>query len=115
MKRSAVIALATLALLLAHSLPGDAHFRGGVWIGPVWGPGWWYPPYPSPYPYYSAPPVVIQQQPQQYIQQAPQQEKQYLYFCPDPQGYYPKVPKCPKGWMKVLPSPPAEPAAPPDR
>jgi len=118
MKRSAVIVLATLALLLAQSVPGHAHVHGGIWIGPVWGPGWWGPVYPYAYPYpYYAPPVVIQQQPQEYIQQqqpaAP--EQQYWYFCPDPQGYYPYVAKCPKGWMKVLPStsPEASPEAPP--
>jgi hypothetical protein len=107
MKRGAYIAFATVTLLLVSSLPGQARVRGNIWIGPVWGPGYWGPAYPySPYPYYSPPPVVIQQEPQEYIEQAPQPpEQQYWYFCPDPKGYYPYVEKCPKGWMKVVPTP----------
>lgn len=116
MKKAIYIALAIVVLLLAHSVPSDAHFRGGVGIsiGPVWGPGWWgypYPyayPYPYSYPYYpAAPPVIIRQEPQEYIQQpAPQPpQQQYWYFCPDPQGYYPYVKSCPKGWMRVVPTP----------
>lgn len=116
MKKAALIALAIVGLLLAHSIPSEAHFRGGIWVGPVWGPGWWGPGYPYPYPYayppypYAAPPVIIQQQPQEYIQQpepAPQpqaQPQQFWYYCPDPQGYYPDVKKCPKGWLKVVPN-----------
>ena len=113
MKKATYIALAIVALLLAHAMPSDAHFRGGVWIGPAWGPGYWgptypYPSYPYPYPYaYPAPPVVIRQEPQEYIQvqPAPAQEPQYWYYCPDPQGYYPKVSACPKGWLRVVPTP----------
>ena len=116
MKKAVYIALAIVVLLLAQTAPSEAHFRGGVWIGPVWGPGWWGPSYPYPYPYaypypYSAPPVIIQQQPQEYIQQpaAQQQQQQpqqqYWYYCPDPKGYYPYVKNCPKGWMKVVPTP----------
>ena len=74
MKRSVVIFVASLVLVLGYSLPSQAHFRGGVWIGPVWGPGWWGAPYG--YPYYSAPPVVVQQEPQEYVYQpAPQREQ----------------------------------------
>ena len=121
MKRSVAIILATLVLLLGYSLPGEAHFRGGVWIGPGWGwgPGWWGPPY-APYgygyPYYSAPPVIIQQEPQEYVQQpAARQEQQYWYYCNEAKGYYPYVKKCPGGWMKVVPTPaPAPNGAPPD-
>lgn len=104
MKKTTGIALATMALLLAYAAPGHAHFRGGVWIGPVWGP-WWGPAYPYPY-VYPQQPVVIEQQPTQYIQQpeAPPQQ-QYWYYCPDPQGYYPYVKTCPKGWKQVVPTP----------
>lgn len=104
MKRYVFIALSAMTLLLAGSLPGQAaHFRGGIWIGPVWGPGWWGPGYP----YYGAPPVIIQQQPELYFQPAPQPREQgYWYYCQDPQGYYPYVKNCPMGWMKVVPSPP---------
>ncbi len=106
MKKVVSVILAAATLLLAGSFPALAHgyVRGGIWIGPGWGPGWWGPAYP--YPYYAAPPVVIQQQPQpptEYV--APQQPEapSYWYFCKDPQGYYPYVKQCPGGWMKVVP------------
>lgn len=113
MKRSVVVFVASLVLLLGYSLPSQAHFRGGVWIGPVWGPGWYGAPYGYgyPYPYYSAPPVVIQQQPQEYIQQpAAQPEQQYWYYCTAAKAYYPYVKQCPGGWSKVVPTPAPAPA-----
>ena len=58
-----------------------------IFIGPGWGPRWWGPPAYPYYPYYSnypAPPVVIEQQPQAYVQQH-QQESDYWYYCQDPQ------------------------------
>jgi hypothetical protein len=93
------------------------HGGVGVWLGPGWGPGWWgsyYPYYPYyPYsPYYAEPPVVIEREPDTYIQQIPQtpqaEEPSYWYFCPNPKGYYPYVKKCPKGWQKVVPPPTPE-------
>ena len=83
------------------------HFSGGVWFGPGW---WWdpffYPYYPYPYYPYSQPPVVIQQQPQEYVMPQPQaDETSYWYYCRDPKGYYPYVKRCPGGWMKVVPTP----------
>jgi hypothetical protein len=87
---------------------GPRFFSGGsIWIGPGWGPWWDYPYYSYPYyPYYPAPPVINQQQQPVYVEPAPQQEEQsYWYYCPNPQGYYPYVQKCPKGWLKVIPSP----------
>jgi len=83
---------------------GGSGYYGGVWLGPgwgAWGPGWWGP---SVYPYYVAPPVVIEQQPQTYIQSTPVPEEQvYWYYCQNPQGYYPYVKKCPTKWLKVVP------------
>jgi hypothetical protein len=86
-----------------HSGHGGVHGEIGLFVGPNWwGPGWW-GGYPY-YPYYPSPPVIIQQSPEIYVQPAPQQEDPvYWYFCKDPQGYYPYVEKCPKGWMKVVP------------
>jgi hypothetical protein len=84
------------------------YWRGGVWVGPGWGwggwgPWWWGAPY---YPYYQAPPVVIERQPPVYIEPEPEPEEQtYWYYCRNPQGYYPYVKQCPGGWMKVVPSP----------
>lgn len=30
----------------------------------------------------------------------------YWYYCTDPEGYYPYVRDCPRGWMQVVPSSP---------
>ena len=87
-------------------------YGGNIWIGPGWGtwwgPGWGYPYYSEPYyPYYPyyPPPVINQQQAPVYVEPAPQQQEQnYWYYCPNPQGYYPYVQQCPKGWLKVVPS-----------
>jgi hypothetical protein len=54
------------------------------------------------------PQVVAPQQPEVYDQPAPPEEPNYWYFCQDPQGYYPYVKKCPKGWTKVIPSIPTD-------
>lgn len=34
----------------------------------------------------------------------PRRRPVYYYYCRDPQGYYPRVPNCPSGWLRVLPS-----------
>jgi len=121
MKKMICIALAAMALIVAGSSPGDAfrggpgghggfggpggHFGAGLFLGPWWGPGWWgtYPYYPY-YPNYAEPPGAVQQQPEIYIQKSPRDEGEiYWYYCKDPEGYYPYVKKCPKGWLKVLP------------
>ena len=116
-----VLFLVIVAVLFAGALPvqarGHVHssFHGSFWIGPGWGgwagwgPWWWGAPGYPYYPYYSEP-AVIQQQPQEYMQRAPQQEEQYYwYFCPDSRNYYPYVKQCPSGWLRVVP-----PQAPPD-
>ena len=67
-----------------------------------WGPGWW----DAPYPYYSAPPVVVPQEPTTYIQQEPAPPAEaYWYYCQNAGAYYPYVKECPGGWMQVVPSP----------
>jgi len=51
---------------------------------------------------------MIEQQPEMYVQPAPQAEQPtYWYYCKDLQGYFPYVKQCPGGWMKVVPTPPA--------
>jgi hypothetical protein len=86
-----------------HFGHGGGHVGIGLFVGPDWwGPGWW-GPYPY-YPYYQSPPVIVQPPPEIYVQPAPQaEEPNYWYFCPEPQGYYPYIKTCPKGWMKVVP------------
>lgn len=110
------IVLLIAALLAVTSLPGEArrHWRGGIWIGgPMWGaPYLYHYPYSYPYPYYynMPPPVIIQQQPETYIQRSPSTtpELGYWYYCPSPPGYYPAIKKCPNGWMRVVPMEPDE-------
>ncbi len=108
----AVITCILVATLVAGASADPRFgFRGGIWIGPGWGPWWWGPPAPLyPYPYYPPePPVVIQQPPVIYQQpQQPPEQPYYWYYCPDPAGYYPYIKKCPKGWIKVIPAPPPE-------
>ena len=118
MKKVICLVLAALVVLMVNTLPADArggHGGGrvgfGLSIGPGWwGPGWWgpYPYYPY-YPYYPQQQIIVQQPPPEIdVQPAPKaEEARYWYFCTDPQGYYPSVKKCPKGWLKVVP--PAEP------
>jgi hypothetical protein len=94
--------------------PGWGWGYGG---GYGWGPGWYYPPpyyYGAGYygyPYSYGPPVVVQQQPQQYIQQEPAQTSLpagYWYYCASARGYYPSVPTCPEAWIQVPPAPSQE-------
>ena len=103
MKTVMRIVLALIVALMVSTLPayadhGHGHVHFGV--GVVVGPGWW-GPYPY-YPYYPETPVIEEQPP--YVQQAPEAEQpHYWYFCQDPQGYYPYVKNCPKGWQRVVP------------
>ena len=64
-----------------------------AWPGP--GPDF-YPPPPSPLP----PQEVAAPQSPVWVEKS----QDFRYYCPDPAGYYPKVPRCPKGWMKVVAS-----------
>lgn len=116
-----------MTLLLGAAVSSGAwadhgHLRFGVVIGPAWGP-WYYPgPFYHP-PYY--PPLVIEPaQPQVYVEQAPVPPPEaappttttgvpdhYWYYCAGKKAYYPYVRQCPKGWQKVLPSPPDQPGS----
>jgi hypothetical protein len=94
-----------------HPNRSNVYFSGGIWVDPLWGPWWWGPAWPTYYPYYSTPPVVIQQSPTEYIQRNQEAEgADYWYYCRTPEGFYPYVQRCPNGWMKVAPS-----SVPPDQ
>jgi len=99
-----VVAVFVLLAVGAVPVPAHAYWRGSIWIGPVWVPGWGPGAYPYPYPYYQSPPVVVQQQPPVYQEQAPQEQPDYWYYCQGSQAYYPYVKECPGGWVKVVPS-----------
>ena len=80
------------------------HGYGGprvvVGVGPYWGPD---PYYYGPRPYYGPPPVVYvaPPEPQVYVQKSAPAN---AYYCRKPVGYYPQVPRCPSGWLKVASS-----------
>lgn len=120
MKKTLGIALAILVVLQIN-FPAELEARGrhhrshvgvDLWLGPgLFAPYYpYYSHYPY-YPYYTAPPVVVERQPQEYIVRPDPEpeEPAYWYYCQNPKGYYPYVPRCPSGWMKVVPSaPPAD-------
>ncbi|MGC6388850.1 hypothetical protein ACMV8I_14485 [Ewingella sp. S1.OA.A_B6] len=108
MKRLLMLILAAVTLMsvtqasMAYGYYGHGYYRHGynhgwyggpnVVIGVPWGP-------PPPI-YYAPPPVVYvtPPQPQVYVEKTPN----YAYYCQDPAGYYPRVPRCSRGWMKVV-------------
>lgn len=128
MKTLVRVIISTMIVLLLGSMPeAGAHARRsghgprvgvGLWLGPGWWGPYYYPSYYYPYyPYYrTEPPMIIQRQPEEYVQPAPEADEQeiFWYYCKNPQGYYPYVKECPSGWMKVVPSPPPPSSTPPE-
>ncbi|MFH0344057.1 MAG: hypothetical protein ACHBNF_18480 [Chromatiales bacterium] len=53
----------------------------------------------------SSPPVYIEQG----SGQTAAQQAYYWYYCSSPEGYYPYVKACPRGWRQVVPQPPPRP------
>jgi hypothetical protein len=121
---------------------GGGSWHGGGWGwhgtsvvigvgGPWW--GWWpayypyysyaypyYYPYAGYYPYYQDGPMYdygtyVQRPDANYqgdtTQGAPSQGG-YQYYCPNPAGYYPQVPTCAAGWLRVVPPNAPGPTAP---
>jgi hypothetical protein len=116
-----------------HGGSWGGHWHGGwgwhgtsvvIGIGGPWW-GWWpayypyyygygypyyYPYYPYSSPYYSDAPMYdsggyVQRPDAEYqgdTSQAPTQGG-YQYYCPNPAGYYPQVPTCAAGWLRVIP------------
>src|SRR5476649_1467566 len=101
MKRRITLLLSAGAMMLfssasfAYGYYGHGYYHHG-WYGPplIIGDPWMPPPV-----YYAPPPVVYVSPPppQVYIEKTPQ----YAYYCRNPAGYYPQIPRCPNGWMKV--------------
>jgi hypothetical protein len=87
------------------------HFHRFGFAGPAfdfgvpffWDPFW----FPGPYPAYAyAPPLLIQPEPQESLQQPPSPKTPtYWYYCVDAKAYYPYTQQCPGGWLKVAPTP----------
>lgn len=105
--RTALIAAG--ALLLVGSSVADSrhhghryhHGHGHSSFGIYFGTPWYYPP-----PVYIPPRVIVVPAPQApvYIEQAPvPSSNQYWYFCQQANAYYPQVPDCPDGWIRVPP------------
>jgi len=108
---AAVLAMAGM-LVAQSAFAWHHHHRSRVSVGLHFGiPIGAYPYYPYYYPpvYYPAP-VVVQQQPTVYVEQAapqaqPAQPAGYWYYCADARAYYPYVKECPAGWQRVAPQP----------
>jgi len=93
---------------------GGHHFGGfGLGLGLGYGLG-----YGGYWPYYGSygggsgygggyPPVTYIQQ-EDGAQAATGSQTNYWHYCSNPEGYYPHVKKCPDGWMRVVPQPPAQ-------
>jgi len=105
-RRTVSIVLAmwlAVGLLAVAPTPSLAWARVGVFVGPAVVVG---PPVVVAPPVYAAPPSVIVETPPTVYQEQPQQQaSQYWYYCQEPQGYYPYVSQCQKGWQQVSPSP----------
>ncbi len=94
----AAVAMAFCSSAMAWPGPGP---------GPGWRPGepWWPGPFGpvivlSPEPVIYPPPVPAVPAPQ--VQVWVEKKPHFRYYCPESQGFYPQVPRCPKGWMKVV-------------
>ncbi len=97
-----------------HHHGSRVHF--GLFVG---APGFWYDPWPAPYPYYPysyyyPPAVVVQSSPPVYIERdgntAAPGASDYWYYCADAKRYYPYVKQCPGGWQRITPHPPPPPS-----
>jgi hypothetical protein len=101
-----------------HHHHGHHHSRArvdiivGAPLAVPW-PGYYARP---PYYAYSYPPAIaMQSSPPVYIERGDEQDQiqqpppAYWYYCNNPQGYYPYVRVCPKGWQQVPAQPPPNP------
>ena len=85
-----------------HVAGHGGHFHGRVFIGGVLYAPFYYlpPPYYAPY-YYSPPAQHFEPYPLPSVAQP-----SYLYYCPEPDAYYPDVEQCPGGWERRVAPPP---------
>lgn len=116
MKQSKSILLLFLLFFAGGGAAWAHGARVGVYIGPYWGPSWYYPP-----PYYyrpevivvpaAPPPVYVERQasPADVSGETQPATQQSWYYCASGKGYYPYVKECPGGWQKVQPQPSSQP------
>jgi hypothetical protein len=117
--RTATLALLATASVCLSGTAEAARWHVGVVVG---GPGYFYAPGPyyyAPPPYYYPPyppPVVIQSEPDAYVQRsdmnesggsAPESSSGTWWYCPTSKSYYPYVKECSSGWQEVPATPPA--------
>ncbi len=68
------------------------------------GDGWgWFPLWFGVHLFAPRPPVIVERQYYSPPPPPPPPADNYYYFCRNPEGYYPQVPSCPGGWLRVLP------------
>jgi hypothetical protein len=111
MKKIILLALTAMSLLAASSASYAWGRHGGFYgpsVGISIGDPFFYGPAPvyyGPPPVYYAPqPVYIAPERETYIERdASAEAPDIKYYCANPTGYYPQVPRCPKGWLKVVP------------
>lgn len=116
MKRRWLLAFCIALLVVLAATPAMAYHWH--YYHPLWGLGYWphfAGPFYPPATYVTPPPIVIQQQPQTYIQRPPEQAQPpqvVWHWCRKPEGFWPHVQKCEHdAWMQVLPqtAPPTAP------
>lgn len=90
---------------------GHGYARFGVVVNPwAWSYPYAYSPYYYPPTYYA--PVMVNQPPVVYVEQAaqaPAPVSNYWYFCRSAKAYYPYVKECREGWQPVAAQPPGQP------
>lgn len=74
---------------------GGSRVAIGIGLGPFW--------IPDAAPVVVPPPVVVTPAPS--VVGPPAAPPTFWYYCDHPQGYYPYVPQCPRGWRAVSPTP----------
>lgn len=109
------IMLSTILLVICSLYSGTNYARHGhsgfdFYFG---APLYPYPYYRDPfyYPYYPPTVITVPVTPPVYIQQSPPAAQHYpsgyWYYCRNPEGYYPYIQECPRGWQQVEPIPPS--------
>ncbi|WP_298138102.1 hypothetical protein [Acidiferrobacter sp.] len=79
----------TISAARAHALLVDDDDGGAIWF-PLWFGFRAFVP---------RRPVIIERN----YYPPPPPPPTYYYYCRDPQGYYPRIPNCPSGWLRVVP------------